>query len=466
MPQRALNRALLVATLALLLILPGRALAHGGHTGPTQTFTQDFGPYEVAITVEIPPTTPSPLYLNIVPQQDMQGVTMRFRVAPRGQSFDGAPVAEVQGTPGSQGVYFSQLDVDHFGDWDLEARVNGPLGGGLARIPITIAAQPLPAGSVGLFAGLGGLVVLMIASIAMAAIGQRRGKPAPGWANWLIGQAMFACLIVAVIFGIQQFSAAIQSAQASSDPALSPFGTGRPHANVALHTIPDQPQAGRPLTLTLDLSDGSTGLPIDDLISHHDALIHLVVISADGAFYAHIHPPSTGPGRFTIGLMPDRSGRYTAYMEIQRQDSGTQVIARDFEVGGATVAAAQPPPGFGAREVGDMQVDVSSSLTPLRAGKQATLTFSFSRGGAPVGDLQPWLGMAGHMIARDTSGSIFAHVHAVGPMAPSGILESGVVYGPDIRFVYTFPQPGRYQVWGQFRHNQQIVTVPVEVTVE
>ena len=466
MAQRLLKRALLIAVLALVLVVPGSALAHGGHTGPIQTFTQDFGSYEVAITVEIPPTTPSPLYLNITPQQDMAGVTMRFRVAPRGQSFDGAPVAEVQGTAGMQAVYFSQVDVDRFGDWDLEARVSGPKGGGVARIPITIMAQPLPVGSIGLFAGLGGLVVLMIASITLAMIAQRRGRPVSGWINWLLGQAMFACLIVAVIFGIQQFSTAVQSAQASADPTRSSLGVGRPHANVALHTTPDLPQAGQPLTLTLDLSDGSTGLPIDDLIPHHNALIHLVVISADGAFYTHIHPPRSAPGRYAIALTPDRPGRYTAYVEIERQDSGTQVIARDFELGGAAVAVAQPASGFGSRDVAGMQVDVRSSLTPLRAGKQATLTFSFSRGGLPVGDMQPWLGMAGHMIARDATGAIFAHVHAVGPMAPSGVLASGIAYGPDIRFVYTFPQPGRYQIWGQFRYEQQIVTVPLEVTVE
>src|SRR5215208_5772645 len=125
-PQHLLNRALLIAILALVLLGPGRALAHGGHTGPMQTFTQQFGPYEIAITVEIPPTTPSPLYLDIAPQQDMAGVTMRFRAVPRGQAFDGAPVAEVQGNAGTQGIYFSQLDVDRFGDWDLEARVSGP----------------------------------------------------------------------------------------------------------------------------------------------------------------------------------------------------------------------------------------------------------------------------------------------------------------------------------------------------
>ncbi|HJZ46665.1 MAG TPA: hypothetical protein VKE41_05845 [Roseiflexaceae bacterium] len=457
---------LLIALLVLALIVPGRALAHGGHTGPMQTFTQEFGPYEVAITVEIPPSVPSPLYLDIAPQQDMEGVTMRFRVAPRGQPFDGAPIAEVRGNAGQQGVYLTQLDVDRFGDWDLEATISGPKGAGSARIPFTIASQPLPTGSIGLFAGLGGLVVLMIASITLTAIAQRRGRLTPGWANWLIGQGMFACLIVAAIFGIQQFNTAIQSAQASADPTLSALGLGRPHANLALHTSPDLPQAGQPLTLTLDLSDGSTGLPVEDLVPHHEALMHLVVISADGRFYAHVHPPRVAPGRYAIAITPDRPGRYTAYAEIQRQDSGTQVISRDFELAGAAVAAAQPTPGLGEREVAGMQVNVASSLAPLRAGKQATISFSFSQAGAPVNDLQPWLGMGGHLIARSADGATFAHVHAIGPMAPSGVLASGVAYGPDIRFVYTFPQPGRYQIWGQFRHQQQIVTVPLEVNVE
>ncbi|HEU5101784.1 MAG TPA: hypothetical protein VFU22_22340, partial [Roseiflexaceae bacterium] len=395
----------MILIIALAIILPGRALAHGGHTGPSQTFTQQFGPYEVAITVEIPPSTPAPLYLDVAPQQDMDGVTMRFRAVPRGQSFDSAPMAELRGNAGPQGVYFAQLEVDRFGDWELEASLSGPKGGGSARIPFAIVAQPLPAGSIGLFVGLGGLVVLMITSIALAAISQRRGRPAPGWANWLIGQAMFACLIISVIFGVQQFSAAIQSAQASADPALSLVGTGRPHANMALHTTPDLPQAGQPLTLTLDLSDGSTGLPVEDLTSHHDSLLHLVVISADGGFYTHLHPPRVAPGRYAIALTPDRPGRYTAYAEIQRQDSGTQVIARDFELSGATVAASPLAPGLGQRDVAGMQVNVTSSLSPLQAGKQATFTFSFSRGGAPVGDLQPWLGMGGHLIARAADGA-------------------------------------------------------------
>lgn len=473
MSKRAhLFQAFLLAAL-LAYVAPARVLAHGGHT-PTdvQTLTQAIGPYELAVTLELPPSVPSPLYLTITPQNDLGDATMTFRAVPRGQPFDGAPVATVQALPGQQGSYFSELPIERAGDWDMEVRVQGTKGNGVARVPFEIVVAPLPGGSIGLLVSLGSLVVLMIISIILGLLTQRRGRQAPGWVNWLIGQGMFACLILAAVFGVQQFTAQIQQAQAASTLApqsavgVYTAGVGRPHVNMAVRTEPAMPSAGQALTLTLDLNDGSTGRPVEDIIPHHDALVHLVVISADGGDFKHIHPPRVETGRYAIAITPDRPGRYTAYAELQRLDSGTQVIARDFEVGGTAVKA--PPPtteGLGSREVAGMRVDVRSSTTSLKAGKQATFTFSFSQDGAPVTDLQPWLGMGGHMMARSADGATFAHVHAQGPMAPSGLLESGVIYGPDIQFVYTFPAAGRYQVWGQVRRDNQIVTVPLMVQV-
>jgi hypothetical protein len=311
-----------------------------------------------------------------------------------------------------------------------------------------------------LLAAIGTLIGLMILNIAVEGIARMRGRKLPGWATRAIGYAIFACVIAGVIFGVQQFRDSIQGAQAAQTGSL-----GRPHANVALSTDPAAPTAGQPLALTLDLSDGSTGLPIDDIVAHHEALMHLVVIDESGAFFAHIHPGRQAAGRFTIELTPDRPGRYTAYAEIERQDSGVQVIARDFEVGGAAVAAASPAPGLGERDIGDLQVSVKSSLTPLRAGRQATLTFSISGADGPLHDLQLWLGMPGHLIARSADGMILGHIHAAEQLPPVEMLDS-VRYGPDIRFVYTFPRPGRYQLWGQFQRNGEIITVPVTVEVE
>jgi hypothetical protein len=302
----------------------------------------------------------------------------------------------------------------------------------------------------------------MILSVALEGVARVRQRALPVWVNRLLGYALFACVLVAVIFGVQQFLESVQSAQASLGGAQA---TGRPHANVALRVDPAAPEVGQPLTLIFDLSDGSTGLPVDDLLPHHQALMHLVVVDADGAFFAHLHPSRLAPGRFAIGLTPDRPGRYTAYVEIERQDSGVQVIARDFQVGGASASPVSPAPGLGARDIGDLHVVVASSLAPLRAGRQATLTFSFSQGGAPVADIQPWLGMAGHLIARSADGMLYGHIHAAEVMPPESV-ASTVLYGPHIRFAYTFPQPGRYQLWGQFRRAGALVTVPLVVEVE
>jgi hypothetical protein len=459
--KRSISCAILLALL-LAALAPPRAFAHGGHqSAGMQTFTQMVGPYELAITVEFPLSVPAPLYLTLVSPQALTGTTITFRAAPRGLSLDDAPTAQVQGID-TPTIYFSELPIDRVGDWDIEVQASGPAGSGVARLPLTIALEPLPIASIVLFAAIGTLILLMIASVLLSILYQRRQRALPRWLNWAIGQGIFVCIIVAVIFGIQQASAQIQNAT----NAVSAAAAGRPHANLVVETEPAAPSAGQPLTLTLDLSDGSTGLPVEDIVPHHEALLHLVVLSADGADFAHAHPARIGPGRYVIGFTPARPGRYTAYAEIQRLDSGTQVITADFEVGGAAAGPAAAPPGLGPREVDGIQVNITSSTTPLTAGKQATFTFNFSAGGAPVVDLQPWLGMAGHLIARRADGALFAHIHAAEQMPPADpILAAGTIYGPNIRFAYTFPQAGRYQLWAQFQRAGKIITVPFEVEV-
>ncbi|MFL5801829.1 MAG: hypothetical protein ACJ8CR_08800 [Roseiflexaceae bacterium] len=458
----SLRMALALLLAALVLLLPAHALAHGGIIGAPQTFTQSVGPYELTIGITIPQSAPAPLYLTITPSAPIGDATIALRAAPRGQSFASAPGAELRTNP-PQPSYNAQLEVDRAGDWDLEVRVAGPRGSGAARIPFTVVIPALSLNSILLLAAIGGVVGLMALNIALEGVARARQRPLPVWVNGLLGQAIFVCVILATVFGVQQFLETVQSAQAAVSAATL---YGRPHVNVALRPAPVAPVAGQPLTLTLDLSDGSTGLPVEDLSPHHEALMHLVVIDASGGYFAHLHPGRIAPGRFVIDLTPDRPGRYTAYLEIERQDSGVQMIARDFAVGGvAAVRPAPPPGGLGIHEIDGLRVDVRSSQMPLRAGRQATLTFSMSAGGTPVADMEPWLGMAGHLIARSADGAIYGHIHAAEPLPTLETLNT-VRYGPDIRFVYTFPQPGRYQLWGQFRRNGAIITVPLMVEVE
>lgn len=451
---------ILLLSILLATLTPSIAMAHGGHISPIQTFTQSVGPYELAITVELPTAVPSPLYLVVTPQGEIGQTTLQIRAVPRGFPADDAIAAEVTTYPGTR-IYYSELSVDRAGDWELDVQASGPRGNGRARVPFTITLPPIAAETIPLAIALGAMVLLMVSSLGLGAIARQRGQAVPSVADRVLGYGIFACLIVAIVLGGQQ-------AARQFYPPAAP-ASGRPHVNASLSMEPVQPVAQQPFVLTIDLNDGSTGLPVDDIIPHHDALLHLVLIDDTGSAFAHVHPGSVTAGRYSVPVTLERPGTYTAYIEIERQDSGTQIIERRFDVGGGTAAPMIEPTGLGQRTIGTLDILVSASKQPIQAGHQATLTFSVSQAGKPVTDIAPWLGMAGHLIARSEGGDVYGHIHAVGPMFMPTSTSAEVItppsYGPDIQFVYTFPQPGSYRLWAQFQQNGQIVTVPVLVDV-
>jgi hypothetical protein len=43
--------------------------------------------------------------------------------------------------------------------------------------------------------------------------------------------------------------------------------------------------------------------------------------------------------------------------------------------------------------------------------------------------------------------------------------ETVAAYGPNLRFTYSFPKPGRYFAWIQFERDYRIETVPLVIDV-
>jgi hypothetical protein len=115
------------------------------------------------------------------------------------------------------------------------------------------------------------------------------------------------------------------------------------------------------MILTLDLRDGATGLPADDLSPHHDALLHLAVVDESGSFFAHVHPARLAPGLYAVTMTPDRPGAYTAYAELMRHGGSLQVVAGRFAVGGVMQVRDDQAPGLGVRTVDDLTVEVAHS---------------------------------------------------------------------------------------------------------
>ena len=105
-----------------------------------------------------------------------------------------------------------------------------------------------------------------------------------------------------------------------------------------------------------------------------------------------------------------------------------------------------------------MDVQVTLKSEDFVAGKYACLTFSVKDGktGAPVTDLEPYLGAPAHMliVRADLTDAVHAHPEE---------LATG---GPTVSFHPLVPAPGDYRVWVQFQRAGKVITVPFAVRAE
>ena len=374
------------------------------------------------------------------------------------------------------------LTADGVGAWEIAVAD----GATVARVPITVAAPaPTPGWvwAVRIGAVLG--VVALIAALAPS-VRQRPRLALSLGAVAIVGLTIAATAVATA----PATPTAATPAAAPVDPAAAPAGGHAGHGGGAM---PDMPgvsapdmsamgpgavvvtartapgaQAGAPTDLELDLTDGSTGAVVDDLTIHDDALIHLAVIGPDGQL-AHVHPVRIAPGRYVVRVQPATGGRYGVFAEMERAgDGGHQVARTAFDVAGPAAPATTAASGAGVRQVAGMDAEVTAPAAV--AGRPTRVSVAFTRGGgAPVTDLQSWLGMAGHLMLFGPGlrgvpdpadpASAFGHVHDMGAAGPAG------TYGPQVGFDYTFPRAGRYALWVQVQRDWQIVTVPVTVDV-
>lgn len=480
------RRSLLLFVAACALLVPVAVSAHGATpAGTPQTIVQGIGPYELAVTMQVPKTLPAPLAVQIAPEQQFgEAVTVALWVVPVGAPLPRSPTTQVSATDAALTPAPTQLPLNRSGDYELALRVSGPHGGGEARLPFTASAQPVSWVVVVMLSALGLFIVVVGVTMGVRLLAHRRHRSLPTRTQTLLNGGMTGCVVIALVAFLATQFIPLNGAMPPTNATLY----GRPYVNVTLHTDASTARVAQPMQIDLDVTDGGTGLSVDDLVPDHNALVHFVVMSADRSFFRHIHPARTAPGHYHTTIAPDRPGEYTAYIEVMRQDSGTQVIARHFSVSGvsgaATDALAGEAPGIGTREIGDLSVAVSASHPAIRAGEQVVLAFTFTASGHAV-PLTPYLGMAGHLLATNNERTVFGHVHATDlaqvPPPINGLFggpASGVIpltpasstpapLAPTVHFAYTFPAPGHYTLWAQVKRADAnvVVTVPLSLDI-
>ncbi|ERB51215.1 hypothetical protein N806_08395 [Rhodococcus sp. P27] len=212
-------------------------------------------------------------------------------------------------------------------------------------------------------------------------------------------------------------------------------------------------RAGEPGTLTFRILD-STNKPVVDFDLLHEKKLHLIVVRNDTSEFRHVHPSLAADGTWSIGWTWPVAGTYRVFADFDPADGTQLTLGRNFDVAGEFTPAPLPAKSATAT-VDGYTVTLDGDLTT--AG--GPITLSVARDGAPVTDLDPYLGAYGHLVALRTGDLAYLHVH------PEGEPGDGVTSpGPDVSFHAQAPSEGTYRLFLDFQHEGVVRTA--EFTVD
>jgi hypothetical protein len=238
---------------------------------------------------------------------------------------------------------------------------------------------------------------------------------------------------------------------------------------VELITTPEKVQAGKQATLRFRIFDPSTGDAVRDLDIVHEKPFHLFVISQDLAEFQHIHPILQSDGSFVVETVLPRAGRYEVVCDFAPMGGWPQVVRRSLVTAEATgsTRSIRPnlvPDGKLSKVVEQTRFNLSFETIHPIAGTPISLDYSVTdeNTGAPVKDLQPYLGAWGHTVVLSEDATDFVHLHPTGAVPPQNA-HRPITGGPDVSFSAFFPKPGRYRVWSQFQRQGKVLTTSFDV---
>lgn len=201
------------------------------------------------------------------------------------------------------------------------------------------------------------------------------------------------------------------------------------------------------------------GEPVKNFETFQEKLMHLIVVSDDLQFFAHLHPAYQDNGQFKVSANFPQAGGYTLFSDYKPAQSPEQVSVLKTQVMGESPSAT--PIKFDlAKTFGTAQINLTSSQAQIKAGEEVTLTFDLTDTGTnqPLTDLQPYLGEKGHLViikkSTPLTASDYIHAHALADDSAG-----------KVTFATKFPTSGEYKLWGQFNRNGKIVTADFGIHV-
>ena len=209
-------------------------------------------------------------------------------------------------------------------------------------------------------------------------------------------------------------------------------------AGLQLEVLTPELRRGRREQLAFRIVD-EHGEPVRDYDVEHERRMHLIIVRRDATGFQHLHPELRADGAWvTSATLPD-AGAYRVFADFSHRGEAT-TLASDLRVDGRADLRPLPAPAT-VDDAGDGYA-VRLDAGAVRAGEEAELRFTVTRDGAPV-EIEPYLGAGGHLVALREGDLAFLHVHPT----------------EGLGFMATFPSPGRYRLFLQFKHAGRVRTV-------
>jgi hypothetical protein len=192
---------------------------------------------------------------------------------------------------------------------------------------------------------------------------------------------------------------------------------------------PNRPKAASPYRIThsrkgkgleLRIQD-SAGNPVTDFEIVHEMPMHLIIVNRDLSQFAHVHPSLERDGSFRLDRIP-MSGDLRFFADFAPKGKGSQVLSFALKQSGKDAAPPDNPL-------------VPARLEPAsgqwRKGRTQEVLLS---GGAPVEQLEPYLGAMAHLVMIHEDAETYVHAH---PIEDTG----------KIIFLARPPKSGKYRAW-------------------
>jgi hypothetical protein len=481
------------AALSLTALL---SMAHVG--SPDTFFTGKAGPYDVRVSVRLPGVIPgrAQVAVRVVGATSPNEHQVAVRAGQWNVGLQGAPPPE-PATPvsGDPALYAAELWLMTPSSYQLAVDVNGPSGSGTAIVPVmalATAQRPMPPwlgivlAALGLFLSVGFLTIIATAvRESVLPPGEEPDAARRRRARW--GTAVSAIGVALILWGGNVWWAA-EAGSYGEFVLYRPFATESTVARRADRQV-----------LTLGIRDNRwTGTPVaasryNALLPDHGKLMHLFLVR-EGSLdaFAHLHPVARTAEAldFDVDVPPLPAGRYRVYGDIVHESGYAQTLVSTADIGESGSAASSDPDD--SWFIGPVAAEASTASFALPDGSQLVwlrgdesiavaeehvLAFEVRDAGGAVTTVEPYMGMAAHVIVTDTDGSVFVHLHPAGSIsmaalqkfagAPASAGHASHLSSLEgkLAIPYAFPKAGKYRLWVQVKRGGRVMTGAYDLVI-